>query len=119
MSGHLRHDKDLEKEVKAGRFREDPLLPALGGARFLPPLRKRKEDIETIAGRLLAGISAEIGKRSGPIAEGRRCAQGYSWPGNVRNSGTCSARRRAFGQRRIDAKDLFLLQGKKTAPSTA
>ena len=56
-------NRDLEKEVKTGRFRED-LFYRLSAVRVhLPSLRMHREDIELIAGHLLAGISAEIGKK--------------------------------------------------------
>jgi len=110
-------NKDLEKEVKAGRFRED-LFYRLSVVRVsMPPLRKRKEDIETIAGRLLAGISAEIGKKiAGLSPEAAAALTAYSWPGNVRELRNVLGRAAALSDSgRIDAKDLFLSQGKKTA----
>ncbi len=73
-------NKDLEKEVKAGRFRED-LYYRLSVVRVnMPPLRKRKEDIETIAGQALAGISAEITKRS-PASPPRQQQRSRHIPG--------------------------------------
>ncbi|NTW60145.1 MAG: sigma 54-dependent Fis family transcriptional regulator [Nitrospirae bacterium] len=110
-------NKDLGKEVKAGRFRED-LFYRLSVVRVsMPPLRKRKEDIETIAGRLLAGISAEIGKKiAGLSPEAAAALTVYSWPGNVRELRNVLGRAAALSDSgRIDAKDLFLSQGKKAA----
>jgi DNA-binding NtrC family response regulator len=110
-------NKELEKEVKAGRFRED-LFYRLSVVRVsLPPLRKRKEDIETIAGHLLAGMSSEIGKKiTGLSPEALAALTAYSWPGNVRELKNVLGRAAALCDgKRIEAKDLFLSQGKKTA----
>jgi DNA-binding NtrC family response regulator len=110
-------NKELEKEVKAGRFRED-LFYRLSVVRVsMPPLRKRKEDIETIAGHLLTGISAEIGKKIvGLSPEAAAALTTYSWPGNVRELKNVLGRAAALSDSgRIEPKDLFLSQGKKTA----
>jgi len=110
-------NKELDKEVKAGRFRED-LFYRLSVVRVaLPPLRKRKEDIEIIAGHLLAGISSEIGKKIAGLApEALAALSAYSWPGNVRELKNVLGRAAALCDgKRIEAKDLFLSQGKKTA----
>jgi DNA-binding NtrC family response regulator len=109
-------NKDLEKEVKAGRFRED-LYYRLSVVRVvMPPLRKRKEDIETIAGHLLAEISVEISRTiSGLSPEAAAALASYSWPGNVRELRNVLGRAAALSDSgRIEPKDLFLSQGKKT-----
>ena len=110
-------NKDLEKEVKAGRFRED-LFYRLSVVRvYMPPLRKRKEDIETITEYLLAGISSDIGKKvNGLSPEAAAALMAYSWPGNVRELKNVLGRAAALSDGcKIEAKDLFLSQGKKTA----
>ena len=56
-------NRDLEKEVKAGRFREDLFYRLSVVTVSLLPLRKHKEDIEPIAEHLLTRISADTGKR--------------------------------------------------------
>jgi transcriptional regulator with PAS, ATPase and Fis domain len=109
-------NKDLEREVKAGRFRED-LFYRLSVVRiYMPPLRKRKEDIERITEYLLAGISSEIGKKvSGLSPEAAAALMAYSWPGNVRELKNVLGRAAALSDGgKIEAKDLFLSQGKKT-----
>jgi len=109
-------NKDLEKEVKAGRFRED-LYYRLSVVRVnMPPLRKRKEDIETIAGQALAGISSDIKKIvTGLSPEAAAALTAYSWPGNVRELKNVLGRAAALSDSgRIEPKDLFLTQGKKT-----
>jgi len=110
-------NKDLEKEVKAGRFRED-LFYRLSVVRVaLPPLRARKEDIETLAVHLLAGISSEIGRKiTGLSPEAAAALTAYTWPGNVRELRNVLGRAAALSDSgRIEPKDLFLSQGKKAA----
>jgi DNA-binding NtrC family response regulator len=110
-------NKELDKEVKAGRFRED-LFYRLSVVRVsMPPLRKRTEDIETVAGHLLDGISPDIGKKiTGLSPEALAALTAYSWPGNVRELKNVLGRAAALCDgKRIEAKDLFLSPGKKTA----
>jgi len=110
-------NKDLEREVKEGRFRED-LYYRLSVVRiYMPPLRKREEDIETIALYLLKGISSEIGKKiTGLSPEASSALTAYSWPGNVRELKNVLGRAAALCDgKRIEAKDLFLSEGEKTA----
>jgi len=110
-------NKDLEKEVKAGTFRED-LYYRLSVVRIhMPPLRRRKEDVETIASHVLAGISSEIGKKiTGLSPEASAALMTYSWPGNVRELKNVLGRASALCDgKRIEAKDLVLTQGKKGA----
>jgi transcriptional regulator with GAF, ATPase, and Fis domain len=52
---------------------------------YLPPLRKRKEDIEVLAATFLKETSQRLGRSFGPIPQrvlDALCA--YDWPGNVR-----------------------------------
>ncbi len=109
-------NKDLEKEVKARRFRED-LYYRLSVVRIaMPPLRRKKEDIETIAEHLLAAISSEVGKKiTGLAPEALAALTAYSWPGNVRELRNVIGRAAALCDgTRIQARDLFLSPGEKT-----
>ena len=109
-------NKDLEKEVKAGRFRED-LYYRLSVVRVtMPPLRKRIEDIEDIAGHLLAELSSEINRKiTGLSPEASAALAAYAWPGNVRELRNVLGRAAALSDSgRIEPKDLFLSHGKMT-----
>jgi len=110
-------NRDLEKEVKAGRFREDLFYRLSAVSVSLPPLRKRREDIELIAAHLLTGISADTGKKiTGLSPEAAAALAAYSWPGNVRELRNVLGRAAALSDgKRIEAKDLFLSQGKDTS----
>ena len=78
-------NRNLEEEVRAGRFRED-LYYRLNVVRLLvPPLRERREDVLPLFRLYLRRFAAEQGTPPPlltPEVEAR--LEGYSWPGNVR-----------------------------------
>jgi DNA-binding NtrC family response regulator len=75
---------DLEREVAAGRFRQD-LYYRLGVIIIIvPPLRERRADISLLAGRFLEAASARAGRRVEIAPESLDALTGYAWPGNVR-----------------------------------
>ena len=78
-------NKDLEAEVKAGRFRED-LFYRLNVIQIpLPPLRDRRDDIPLLAQHFLERFAARNQKRvSGVSFEALQALQAWTWPGNVR-----------------------------------
>jgi DNA-binding NtrC family response regulator len=78
-------NKDLEAEVKAGRFREDLYYRLNVVPIPAPPLRARREDVPELAGRFLAEACERNGRR--PMSLSREAVlvlQGHDWPGNVR-----------------------------------
>jgi DNA-binding NtrC family response regulator len=110
-------NRDLEKEVKAGRFREDLYYRLSAVSIHLPPLRQRKADIELIAKSLLSGTSAGDDKKVIDLSpEAAAALAAYSWPGNVRELKNVLERASALSDgKRIEVKDLFLSHGKKTS----
>jgi PAS domain S-box-containing protein len=78
-------NRDLEAEVKAGRFRED-LYYRLGVFPILvPPLRDRREDIGPLAEHFLTRTCVNLGRE--PMRLSKQQAQqllSHSWPGNIR-----------------------------------
>ena len=78
-------NRDIEAEVKAGRFRED-LFYRLNVIRLsLPALRDRKEDIPQLAWYFLEKYCKEFGKDIKGISEpAMRCLVDYDYSGNVR-----------------------------------
>jgi len=78
-------NKDLEKEIAAGTFRED-LYYRLAVIPFpVPPLRERSEDIPALARAFVAEFCGEAGVKTKAIsARAMEILRGYSWPGNVR-----------------------------------
>jgi transcriptional regulator with GAF, ATPase, and Fis domain len=78
-------NRNLEKEVAEGRFREDLYYRLKVFPLRVPPLRERREDIPLIAEHFLVRFSAEFGKPSGGFSQQTmELLQSYDWPGNVR-----------------------------------
>lgn len=78
-------NRNLEKEVAEGRFREDLYYRLKVFPLRVPPLRERREDIPLIAEHFFARFAAEFGKPSGGFSQQTmELLQGYDWPGNVR-----------------------------------
>ncbi len=78
-------NKDLEKEVREGRFREDLYYRLNVITIDLPPLRERPEDIEPLAEHFMRKYSRRIRKEiRGFSPEALHEMQSYHWPGNVR-----------------------------------
>ena len=77
-------NKDLEAEVKAGRFREDLFYRLSVVTLHLPPLRERRTDIPLLAESFLRHAGPE-GKRPLRLSdEALACLVAYDWAGNVR-----------------------------------
>jgi transcriptional regulator with GAF, ATPase, and Fis domain len=78
-------NRDLEAEVRAGRFREDLYFRLAGFPIRVPPLRERREEIPTLALFFMERASRSRGVRFEGIGEAdmRRMLE-YAWPGNVR-----------------------------------
>ncbi|HVF55901.1 MAG TPA: sigma-54 dependent transcriptional regulator [Pyrinomonadaceae bacterium] len=78
-------NRDLEKEVKAGSFREDLFYRLSVVTLLVPPLRERRGDIPLLAKHFLQTASAKIGRgRLRLTEETVRLLVAYDWPGNVR-----------------------------------
>ena len=76
---------DLKKGVIEGKFREDLYYRIAKAVIYIPPLRDRKEDIETYISYFLKAINNRFGthfKRA--TEEAFKCMTNYKWPGNVR-----------------------------------
>jgi two-component system response regulator AtoC len=78
-------NRNLEDEVKRGRFREDlyyrlNVLPIA-----LPPLRARADDIPRLVNYFIDGFNTEFRKKVKRVApETMKRIQAYGWPGNIR-----------------------------------
>lgn len=78
-------NRDLEADVRAGRFREDLYYRLTPVTIHLPPLRARIGDIPVLATSLLETAMKHLGKQvRGFSDEALSCMQAYHWPGNVR-----------------------------------
>jgi transcriptional regulator with GAF, ATPase, and Fis domain len=101
--------RDLEKEIQAGRFRDD-LFYRLAVARVeLPPLRERQGDVAFLA----QAFWSELGPGAGALPHDVLVRfESYGWPGNVRELRNAVAKRLALG-------DLAGETGAGGAPSQA
>ena len=80
-------NRDLEKEIAAGRFREDLFYRLNVIEITVPPLRQRSDDILPLAGHLLQFFAKQNGKRISGFSEpARQAICKYPWPGNVRRA---------------------------------
>ncbi|MGH9714644.1 MAG: sigma-54-dependent transcriptional regulator [Candidatus Acidiferrales bacterium] len=78
-------NKDLEREIAEGRFREDLFYRLSVIPIHLPPLRERREDIPLLAREFLERFSKSMAKKiAGIEPEAMRRLEMYDWPGNVR-----------------------------------
>ena len=78
-------NRDLDADVKAGRFREDLLFRLNVIEIVVPALRERAEDILPLAKRFLAFFAKAANRTTPELAPAAEHALlGYAWPGNVR-----------------------------------
>jgi formate hydrogenlyase transcriptional activator len=78
-------NRDLQKAVEDGRFREDLFYRLRVFPITVPPLRDRPEDIPQLVWHFVDELRDRMGKRVEHIAKGTMTAmQHYPWPGNVR-----------------------------------
>jgi DNA-binding NtrC family response regulator len=78
-------NRDLEDDMKEGRFRSDLYYRLNVIAIHLPPLRARKDDIPLLADAFLRRMAAERGQTPKAIGTDVMAAiMAYDWPGNVR-----------------------------------
>ncbi len=105
---------DLEKAIEKKRFREDlyyrlNVLPI-----FIPPLRKRLEDIHDLSLHLIKKFNQEYGRNVESISPAAlERLTSYSWPGNVRELENILGRamiHMPFHGRRIEVEHLPLLE---------
>ena len=74
-------NRNLDEEVKKGRFREDLYYRLNVVELNVPPLRERREDILPLANLLIGEFTRGKARLSAGVAD---CLERYSWPGNVR-----------------------------------
>src|SRR5258705_7094986 len=74
-------NRNLEGDVKSGRFREDLFYRLNVVELNVPPLRERREDILPLAGLFIAEFAKGRARFSDTVAD---CLTGSEWPANVR-----------------------------------
>jgi two-component system response regulator GlrR len=110
-------NKNLEEEVKQGRFREDLFYRIHVIHIKVPPLRERKEDIPLLARHFFRKYANKMDKETIGFSQGAlQKLMAYDWPGNVRELENCVESAVAMTDKKIISEDL-VLQGKASSPS--
>ena len=78
-------NRNLEEEIRKGRFREDLFYRLNVFPITIPPLRQRKEDIPILVDYFVAKFNKKTGKKIETVSKDTlNVLQEYDWPGNVR-----------------------------------
>ena len=78
-------NRNLEEEIRKGKFREDLFYRLNVFPITIPPLRQRKEDIPLLVDHFVAKFNKKTGKRIETVSKDTlNVLQEYDWPGNVR-----------------------------------
>ena len=78
-------NRDLEKEVEAGNFREDLYYRLSVFPVQVPPLRKRGDDVIQLAVHFLDQVCRDFGRSNPGLTQGQvEAMRHYQWPGNIR-----------------------------------
>jgi two-component system, NtrC family, response regulator AtoC len=78
-------NRDLDREIRAGNFREDLFYRLNVVPLRLPPLRERQNDIPLLASHILTKFNDRLGKQVTGIApSAMRALRAHAWPGNIR-----------------------------------
>ncbi len=92
-------NRDLEKAIREGTFREDLYYRINVITLHLPPLRERRDDIPLLASHFAAQTSRNLGRPlAGFTPEARTCLLRYDWPGNVRELSNAVERAIVLGE---------------------
>ena len=112
--------RNLEQDVRDGRFREDLYYRLKVVAIELPPLRERREDVPALAQRFLEQVTGRLSREKKVISEAAlaRLAR-HSWPGNVRELKNVIEQAVVLGRgAEIEVDDLGLPEDESRAPLT-
>jgi DNA-binding NtrC family response regulator len=103
-------NRDLERGIAEGWFREDLYFRLKGLVVHLPPLRERRQDIPLLAARFAQEAAAELGRARPTLSEAAVAALERSdWPGNARQLQNCLRQALALADGAvITAQDLRL-----------
>lgn len=99
--------RNLEEEVRAGRFRSELYYRINGFCLRVPPLRQRKEDIPALTDFFLAKYAAMLGRPCPTLSEhAMSVLLEHSWPGNVRELENTMRKLVAVGDEGVALADL-------------
>jgi DNA-binding NtrC family response regulator len=111
-------NRNLEDDVKAGRFREDLFYRLQVMPITLPPLRERKGDIPLLVSYFVDRYNREFKKRiRGLSSDALSLVDQYAWPGNIRELRNALERAMLLTTKDlIELEDLTALTRKAAAP---
>jgi PAS domain S-box-containing protein len=112
-------NRDLERQVGEGRFREDLFYRLSVFPIEVPPLRQRREDVVQLAQHFLDVTCKDFGRKPMKLARTQvESIKEYDWPGNVRELKNVIERAVILSQGSVLRLDLSL-PGTSTAPERA
>ncbi len=77
--------RDLEEEVRQGRFRQDLFFRLVAARVVLPPLRDRRREIPILLRQFLRRAASSLGAKTPSLSDGAlSLLLTYNWPGNIR-----------------------------------
>lgn len=109
-------NRDLEKEVADGDFREDLYYRLNVMPIYMPALRERLEDVPELAQFLAEKLSKQQGRPLKVTDGAIRVMMQYDWPGNVRQLENCIERSSIMSATGIIDRDVINLTGQPGAP---
>ena len=114
-------NRNLERAVETGRFREDLYYRLNVFSVHLPPLRERGDDVLLLADHFVRTLGARIGKgEPGLSRDAREAFLAHPWPGNIRELQNALERALIMTDGRlISAADLGLVLPTDRAPAGA
>lgn len=105
-------NRDLQKEIEEGRFREDLYFRLSVFPILLPPLRERPEDIRLLAGHFVEKFAKELNKTlSGFSDEAVEFLRTRRWKGNIRELENAVHRAVLIARGELIGVEDFMLEG--------
>ncbi len=99
--------RDLDEEMRAGRFRRALYYRINGACLRLPPLRERKEDIPLLVEAFLTKHATQLARPRPTVSPGTlRAFLNHSWPGNIRELENVVKKIVALGDEQLAIADL-------------
>src|SRR5947209_4193431 len=99
-------NRDVEGEMRAGRFRQDLLYRLNAVTLYLPPLRERREDIMPLAKYFAKRLAAEGVRPVSFSPQAVELLENYYWPGNIRELENAIVRAAALCDQIVHPEDL-------------
>jgi DNA-binding NtrC family response regulator len=100
-------NREVEREMREGRFRQDLYYRLNAVTIYLPPLRERREDLLPLARHFAQRAARHTGGRCASFTrETVRLLEAYEWPGNIRELENAVVRAAALCDEAVRPEDL-------------